>query len=378
VKCRASIIGVLLLAQGCAKTQPAWHGPNVSSEVDAGRTSGDPVTGTGGLGGTSGGGGTDGEAAGGTADSSVSKDGGSDGAAGNAGDAASSDASNMGGTDAAGGGAALACPGLPAVTDYAAMGPFDAEMFVGVGPSKRYTLFRPDLTLGMGGFKHPLVAWGRAAPGLKSEDYETLLGHVASHGFLVISCDEGPVDSACLQAGLDWLIQQNSDGWMAGKLDVTREITMGHNFGAIPAMEAAAARANVKASVSIYGMSPTSTLLESMVGPLLLFGSTGNTAFPLDNRSSVYGEPGAVPNFYATLDSDSSDDRDIIDEDKACAGGVSCPSFGAEHQRAPIVAWLRLWLCGDQGARAFFDGDDCVLCRSPWIDPQRKPAAFWQ
>jgi hypothetical protein len=177
---------------------------------------------------------------------------------------------------------------------------------------------------------------------------------------------------------LDWLIQQNSDGWLAGKLDVTREITMGHNFGAIPALEAATARANVKATVSIYGMSPTSSLLQSMVGPLLLFGSTGTTAFPLDNRSSVYGEPGAVPNFYATIDDDPLADRAIVDEDKACAGIASCPTSGAEHQRGPIVAWLRLWVCGDEGARSFFYGDDCVLCRSPWIDPRRNPAAFWQ
>ncbi len=45
----------------------------------------------------------------------------------------------------------------------------------------------------------------------------------------------------------------------------------------------------------------------------------------------------------------------------------SCPfAFSAELQRLRL-----LWLYGDQNARAYFYGDSCTLCRSPWIS-QRK------
>ena len=37
-----------------------------------------------------------------------------------------------------------------------------------------------------------------------------------------------------------------------------------------------------------------------------------------------------------------------------------------------MVAWLRLWVYNDQGARKYFYGDDCVLCKAPWAMPQRK------
>jgi hypothetical protein len=33
---------------------------------------------------------------------------------------------------------------------------------------------------------------------------------------------------------------------------------------------------------------------------------------------------------------------------------------------------LRLWVYGDQGARKYFYGSDCILCQSPWVNPQTK------
>jgi hypothetical protein len=51
---------------------------------------------------------------------------------------------------------------------------------------------------------------------------------------------------------------------------------------------------------------------------------------------------------------------------------VEILSSGGGRERAPIVAWLRLWAYGDEGARPFFYGDDCTLCVAPWTNPQRK------
>jgi hypothetical protein len=47
-------------------------------------------------------------------------------------------------------------------------------------------------------------------------------------------------------------------------------------------------------------------------------------------------------------------------------------SAGGGRERAPIVAWLRYWVYGDEGARDFFHGDACTLCVAPWTNPQRK------
>src|SRR5262249_47242383 len=104
--------------------------------------------------------------------------------------ATSGGAAGAGGGAGAGGsaGKAAACPGLPAVTDYSAPGPFaDAKMFTSVGPSNKYTLYRPDASLGKNGFKHPVATWGNGI--LTTPDqYQKLLGLVASHGFVIIAC----------------------------------------------------------------------------------------------------------------------------------------------------------------------------------------------
>jgi hypothetical protein len=42
---------------------------------------------------------------------------------------------------------------------------------------------------------------------------------------------------------------------------------------------------------------------------------------------------------------------------------------------APITAWLRYWVNGDEAAKRFFWGDNCEMCKSPWITPE--PNAKW-
>jgi fermentation-respiration switch protein FrsA (DUF1100 family) len=60
--------------------------------------------------------------------------------------------------------------------------------------------------------------------------------------------------------------------------------------------------------------------------------------------------------------------------------GLNVPAFytslaGASHMEpvmtggrelAPSIAWLRMWVYGDDGGRVFFYGNDCVLCVNPW------------
>jgi hypothetical protein len=42
------------------------------------------------------------------------------------------------------------------------------------------------------------------------------------------------------------------------------------------------------------------------------------------------------------------------------------------RELAPMVVWLRLWVFGDEGAKPFFYGPDCTLCKAPWTMPESK------
>lgn len=53
-------------------------------------------------------------------------------------------------------------------------------------------------------------------------------------------------------------------------------------------------------------------------------------------------------------------------------GGAGALPSGAAVERAPTIAWLRLWACAEQNAKQFFYGDDGTLCQSSWTMAQRK------
>jgi hypothetical protein len=296
-------------------------------------------------------------------------------------------AGGTGGTDAGGAGASAgtagaalgtSCESLPPVTDYAAKGPFaDAKMFTSTGPNGNYTVFRPDGSLGQGGFRHPIAAWGNGIT-TTPDQYEETLTLIATHGFVIVACNDTQVERPCMSDGMDWLIEQNASGPMMGKLDISREATIGYSWGGGCAIDAAD-RANVKATVSLHGMPPRGTdAFAKMHAPLLLFTSTGDTFVNADEYVTPNYQASMVQTFYATLGDATAGHLYVVDEGApVCLGAVLglgvCGSAAVE--RAPTIAWLRLWTCGDQNAKKFFFGDDCTLCQNPWTMPQRKA---WQ
>ncbi len=271
------------------------------------------------------------------------------------------------------GGLGQTCETLPETDNYDAPGPFDATMISGTGPDGNYTLFRPDSTLGQNGFKHPVATWGNGILTTPDQYFQTLT-LIASHGFVIIACNDIVAERPCLSDGMDWLIQQNTAaGDLQGKLDTTREVTIGYSWGGGAAIDAAN-RPNVKATVSIHGMPPRElTAFLDMHSPLLLFTSTGDTFVTADGFVTPNYDQSLVQTFYATLDDLSVDHLYIVDDDAvSCVASVALGDCGsARQQRAPAIAWLRYWACGDQNARKYFFDDDCVLCRSPWSG-QRK------
>ncbi|MDH5670797.1 MAG: dienelactone hydrolase family protein [Myxococcales bacterium] len=249
---------------------------------------------------------------------------------------------------------------LPTPEDYGATGPFaDAAMFTNVGPGGNYTLFRPDQSLGRDGFKHPVVAWGNGIT-TTPPMYEPLLTAIASHGFVIIGTNDTTVERPAMVEGLEWLIEQNDvAGPLQGMLDISKEATIGYSWGGGAAIDTAD-RPNVLATVSFHGMPPReSDAFASMHAPLLLFTSTGDTFV---NRAGY-----VQPNY------DASTVQTALAEHEGYSHTTPLVIPGdAGDERAPAIAWLYLWLYGEQDARRFFYGDGCELCGGVWTDFDRK------
>jgi hypothetical protein len=262
------------------------------------------------------------------------------------------------------------CEKMDAVADYGAPGPFpDVEIIRSIGPGRNYTLFRPARgALGKDGFKHPIATWGNGIL-TTPEEYKALLMHVASHGFVVIACNDIQAERSCLNAGLDWLNEQNESGPMAGMLDTIREVSIGYSWGGGAAIDVAN-RPNMKATVSLHGMPPRmSTAFEDMHSPLLLITSTGDSFVTKEEYVTPNYDKSTVQTFYATLNDSSVGHLYVVD-----VGALSCllsPLIGrcgdAQQEKAPTVAWLRMLACGDQHAREYFYGGDCSMCLPPWL-----------
>jgi hypothetical protein len=116
---------------------------------------------------------------------------------------------------------------LPAISDPTMMGPFGIVETDKTGPMSNYTIIAPK-ELGQGGVKHPILIWGPGA-GSTPAIYQTLLNHIASHGFVVVSYNSTPQGPE-LKTAIDWIITESKrDGSpYLDKVDTTK-IAMGGN-----------------------------------------------------------------------------------------------------------------------------------------------------
>lgn len=240
---------------------------------------------------------------------------------------------------------------LPPVTDYAAAGPFAPGKEVdNTGPGGSYTIFRPT-NLAANGFKFIPATWGNGIT--TTPQYYPWLNTVASHGFVIIAANSSTVTPDDMTKGLDWLIAQNDmPGDFQGKLDVSRAVCIGYSLGGGGAITCGA-HPKVIATVAMHpAAGPTSGGLH---GPLLLFSGTNDTVCVPKSFVQPAFDVSPVPTFFGMLDG--------ADHLEPVVGG---------RETAPFIAWLRLWVFGDEGAKSFFYGADCKLCKAPWTMPQSK------
>jgi len=336
-------------ASGAGSAGGPSGGAGLGGSAQAGGGAGGAGTGASGSGGASGaaGGGYAGQ--GGDGAGAAGLAGAGAGAGGTSGDGGASASGGAGSGGMAGGST------LPPITDYSDDGPFQTIIDKNVGPGGGYTVFRPQ-PLGENGFLHAPIIFG---PGIGQQVtvHTTMLTTFASQGFVVVGVNllsGGPGDAGNrmkMLDGLNWILGENTaQGIYQGKLDVTHAVSMGFSVGGTSAVEIGGETA-VATVVSIHGHKATAALH----GPMLQTTGTQDTVgMPLQQQTYDMSQ---VPTFLATLTG---------------APHQYIESNGGGEERPAIVAWMRYFIYGDMGAASYFYGDDCVLCKSPWENPQRK------
>ena len=246
-------------------------------------------------------------------------------------------------------------PTLPPATDYNVNGPFTPVVENNVGPNGAYAIVRPDV-LGKDGFLHAPIIYGYGING-DIKGAMNFLKPLASHGFVIIGCNKltgGPNSSAnntAMTKGLDWLLQQNSTAGSKyqGKLAVTSAVSMGYSVGGTAAVDIGD-HAAIKTVVSIHGHISKTVLHGTL---LQTTGTKDNVGLPMQQQTFANSK---VPTFLGTV----------------TGADHSYPGTDGRVERPAIIAWLRYWLYNDTGAKHYFYGDDCVMCKAPWENPQRK------
>jgi hypothetical protein len=235
----------------------------------------------------------------------------------------------------------------PSVTDFAAPGPFPIQRETNVGPDAAYDIVRP-LRLGEEGRRHPIVSWNNGTL-YPIDQYQALLDHWASHGFVVIGAHTNrTAGGAVHKVGIDWLVAENSRAGSAymGMLDVSLIGASGHSQGGGATITAGANVPGPSGIVTSMPLMPISTFerphLGQHVASMLVVSATD------DARAN-----GVADQALADVTTEFVDAQFVGVHEDAMNPGI----HGA------TVAWLRYQLMGDMAAKAqFYPPATCGLC----------------
>lgn len=96
-----------------------------------------------------------------------------------------------------------------------------------------YSIYYPT-NLGAGGYDHPILVWGNGT-GATSSDYQELLEHLASWGYVVVAPDNSWVGNGLhMWAATSHIMQENTNSTSTfyEKLDLSKIGMLGHSQGA--------------------------------------------------------------------------------------------------------------------------------------------------
>ncbi|MGH7438946.1 MAG: hypothetical protein ACRENE_24935 [Polyangiaceae bacterium] len=352
---------------------------------DSFKTTGSPDAGGGGSGGTTSSGAGGPSSSGAPSDSSSSGSGTSSGAEGSStapSDASSpttapaSDASPDATASNADAEMTVSTGVLPPVTDPGASGPFGIAETDNVGPGGNYTVIAP-MPLGTNGVKNPILVWSPGA-GANPALYKTLLDHIASHGFVVVSYN-ATAQGSDMTAGIDWIVSQSTTQGTQyyDKVDASKIAAGGQSAGSL-ATYAIANDARLTTTLHINGgtFAPHTDVANLVKPAQFICGdypdggdglSMGDLARP---NCDVDFQMTTAPVWYGDVIGASH--TTIID----AILGFGTPSTDPLKRPflAATVAWLRWQLAGDLTMKAMFVGSSCGFCTqtSTWQVQQKN------
>ena len=355
---------------GSAGSEATAGGAGSGGSSSPGGTSGASKGGSAGsmsAGGNAPGGATGTAGSGGSGGSSATGGKASGGAAGANGGASTAGAPNAGaaGTSVPGDGCTI---GAWPTADPSAAGPYKVVTENDVGPEAgvaaddgtvpRFTLFRPD-TLSPGGLCHPVVTWGNGT-GSTPNLYRSLLGNLASHGFVVIGSNNenvGQGDPKPMLVGVTWVLEQNEDSSsvLYHHLDVTHIGATGHSQGAF-ATSSASGDSHITTNVPIEG----AQVQRNLHGPALFFCGGMDDIVGCDGAQSAIDAITTLPAMYAEY---------LSVDHGSWLGRGSKPSV----VESVVTAWMRVHLMADESLKPWFYGASCKLCTdSGWVIQQKN------
>lgn len=241
--------------------------------------------------------------------------------------------------------------------DPSAQGSYETVTETNVGPAVgqgedggfvAFTVFRPK-DLGAEGRCHPVVTWGNGT-GSNPNLYKVLLGHLASHGFVVVASDSPNVAQGApppMVAGVTWLLEENADPQSPyyHRIDAAHVGATGHSQGGF-ATTTAGGDSQVTTIAPLCGASPQ----RNLHGPALLLCGGADDIVPCDGILNAFDAISSQPAMFAKyLTADH-------------ANWVTFRGTSISPMEAAVTAWMRVQLMGDTELRAWFYGSSCKLC----------------
>jgi pimeloyl-ACP methyl ester carboxylesterase len=240
----------------------------------------------------------------------------------------------------------------PDANPYAKPGPFVSRGYSG----PVCMVFRPvELKPGA-----PIILWGNGT-GTQPVDYQALLNHLASYGFVVGAANTPNAGSGAeMLACLDWLAKENArEGSVyKDKLDLSKVGATGHSQGGRGALMAGhdPRVSTIAPLMPAARNADPAAVVGPLHGPMLLLSGGADVMAPPETSQKPLFEAAKVPVVWLT-------ERD--------AGHLAAMRDGGPYSAA-VTAWFLYRLDGDQKAAAMFQGERCGYCGAPDWTVQRK------
>ena len=265
---------------------------------------------------------------------------------------------------------------LPPVSDPGAPGPFTPAETDNTGPNSQYTIIAP-MELGQGGIENPILAWSPGA-GANPQIYKTLLDHIASHGFFVISYNSTSTGPE-LTTAIDWIVSQGTTQGSPyyNKVDTTKIAAGGQSAGSLATFNIAGDK-RLTTTLHINGgtFAPHTAVMNLVKPAQFICGdypdggnglNQGDLARP---NCDVDFQMAMAPVWYG--DVIGATHTTVID----ATGGFGTPPDDPLKRQflAATVAWLRWQLAGDLTMKPLFVGPSCGYCSqtSTWTVQQKN------